>query len=128
MADVADEGVEPPMDPRVPHGLLHLRDAAELDAHLPASVGLVQTGRGQLVDPAIHVILQLAIKVAFQPVAPAAEQIEESGHRLRALVEDQPDRRRQPVPTGLLAFELLMPRPRERIELRLAARLRLTPL
>ena len=55
----------------------------------------------QVVDAAVHVIPQFAIEVPFQPVASPTEEIEKPRHGLCALVEDQPDRRRQLVPTRL---------------------------
>jgi hypothetical protein len=43
-------------------------------------------------------------------------------------VEDEPDRVRETIPRRLLDLELLLARPRERVELGLASRFRLPPL
>ena len=92
IAHVAHERIEPSPDPRVPHGFLDLRHAAELDARLSPGFGLAQAVLDQVVDAAVHVIPQLAIEIPFQPVASPAEEIEEPRHGLCPLVEDQPDR------------------------------------
>ena len=127
IAHVAHERIEPPPYPRVPHGFLHLGHAAELEARLSSGLGFAQSVLDHVFDAAVHVIPQFAIEIPFQPVAPPTEKIEEPGHGLCSLVEDQADSRRQPVPTGLFERQLLVACPRERIELGLAARFRLAP-
>ena len=77
---------------------------------------------------AIDVIPQFAIEIPFQPVAPAAAEIEQLRPRLCALVEDQANRRRQLIPARLFTRQLPVARPRERIELGIAACFRAPPL
>jgi hypothetical protein len=80
MAHVAEQRIERSPYPRVSHGFLHLRHAAELEAGLSPRLGLAPSLLDQVRDAAVHVIAQLAIEVPFQPIAPSTEQIEKPGH------------------------------------------------
>ena len=128
VADVEHERIQPSPDPRIPHLFLDLGHAAELDARLSPGFGFAQAVLHHVVDAAVQVVPQLAVEIPLQPVASPTEEIEDPRHGLFPLVEDQPDRRRQPVPARLLDRQLRATRPGERIELGLAARFRLAPL
>ena len=82
----------------------------------------------QVFNTAIQVILEFAIQIAFHAVAPKAEEIEKPSHRLFPLMENQPDRGSQAVPTLFLDHQLLLARSRQRIELCFATGFRFTPL
>ena len=84
-----------------------------------------KSGRQEVGDAAIEVILQFAIEAALQAAAP--EPVEQLLHDAAALVEDQTDGARQPLPTVLFHGELFAAGAGQRVELRLAAGFRLFP-
>src|SRR5688572_33358687 len=80
MLHVAHERIEPSVYPRVSHGLLYLRDPAELEARQPSGLWLAQSVRDQILDAPVDVVPQLAIEIPFQLVASPAEEIEQLRH------------------------------------------------
>jgi len=78
-AKIVEEIAEPAGEPDIPDFLAHLSEA-ELDGDAAAGLGFGNTGRGEVTDAAIEVILQLAVEAALQ--GPAAEPVPELDHRL----------------------------------------------
>jgi hypothetical protein len=84
---------QPPGNPCIPHFLLYLTDATELDEGSPSSFAIVEAGRYQVIGTALHVISEFSVEVAFHATPPELEQIEKLPQGSFALIEDQADSR-----------------------------------
>ncbi|HLK66908.1 MAG TPA: hypothetical protein VKU19_25920 [Bryobacteraceae bacterium] len=67
---VAGEVLEPVPDPSLPDLFLNLRRASELDGRLAARLARADAGPDQVIGVAIEMILDLAVEIAFHPLAP----------------------------------------------------------
>src|SRR5262249_5600232 len=78
-AEIVEEIAEPSSEPDVSDFLAHPVET-EFDGDTAAGLAVGNAGGGEVRDPTIEVILELAVEAALQRVAP--EPVEEPDHRL----------------------------------------------